>query len=82
MTFSVAFQLTVISFWLPAFFLAASLAASVIELIKFANGGDRNDKTTPETTFCEQNNIIPIWGVGGNNKSNSSSWILKKWNER
>ena len=51
-------------------------------VVKFANGGDRNDKTTPETTFCEQNSIIPIWGVGGHNKSNSSSWILKKWKEK
>ena len=50
--------------------------------IKFANGGDRNDKTTPETIFCEKNNIDTIWGVGGNVKSNSSSWILKKWSEK
>ena len=50
--------------------------------IKFANGGDRNDHTTPETVFCNQNNVEPIWGIGGDNKSNSSSWILKKWNEK
>ena len=49
----------------------------------FANGGDRNSNTTPnpETIFCEKNNIESLWGVGGNNKSNSSSWILKKWSE-
>ena len=51
------------------------------ENIMFANGGDRNDKTTPESVFCEENNIELLWGVGGNDKSNSSSWILKKWNE-
>ncbi len=51
------------------------------KIIKFANGGDRNDKSTPETDFCEKNNIEALWGVGGNNKTNSSSWILKKWNE-
>lgn len=50
--------------------------------IKFANGGDRNDKTTPEKEFCYQNNIKTIWGVGGKNKSNSSSLILKKWEEK
>ena len=50
--------------------------------IKFANGGDRNDKTTPETIFCENNNIQTLWGIGGNNKVNSSSWILKKWNQK
>ena len=50
--------------------------------IFFANGGDRNDNTTPETIFCDQNNIETLWGIGGNKKSNSSSWILKKWSEK
>ena len=54
----------------------------VKENIMFANGGDRNDKTTPESVFCEENNIELLWGVGGNDKSNSSSWILKKWNNK
>jgi len=49
--------------------------------IKFANGGDRNNKSTPETVFCENNGIETLWGIGGQNKSNSSSWILKKWKE-
>tara|TARA_B100000575_G_scaffold283449_1_gene276311 strand:+ start:1896 stop:2330 length:435 start_codon:yes stop_codon:yes gene_type:complete len=49
--------------------------------IKFANGGDRNNKSTPETLFCENNGIETLWGIGGENKSNSSSWILKKWKE-
>ena len=50
-------------------------------LIKFANGGDRNDNTTPEKNYCDKNNIETLFGIGGNNKSNSSSWILKKWKE-
>ena len=50
--------------------------------IFFANGGDRNDNTTPEIIFCDQNNIETLWGIGGNKKSNSSSWILKKWSEK
>ena len=49
--------------------------------IKFANGGDRDNKTTPESIYCNNNNIELLWGIGGNNKSNSSSWILKKWKE-
>ena len=49
--------------------------------IKFANGGDRTDTTTPETIFCAKNNVETIWGIGGSDKINSSSWILKKWNE-
>ncbi len=47
--------------------------------INFANGGDRNDKTTPETDFCIKNNVETLWEIGGNYKKNSSSWILKEW---
>ena len=50
-------------------------------IIKFANGGDRNNETTPEIEFCNQNGIEMLWGIGGNEKSNSSSWILKKWKD-
>ena len=51
--------------------------------IMFANGGDRNDKTSPdsEKKFCDKNNITTLWGVGGECKSNSSSKILKRWQE-
>jgi cytidyltransferase-like protein len=51
------------------------------KIIKFANGGDRNNNTTPEKKFCDENNIETLFGIGGKDKSNSSSWILKKWNE-
>ena len=50
-------------------------------IIKFANGGDRNNETTPEKEFCDKNDIENLFGIGGNDKSNSSSWILKKWKE-
>ena len=36
--------------------------------IKFANGGDRNNKSTPESLFCEKNSIETLWGIGGENK--------------
>ena len=49
--------------------------------IKFANGGDRDSKNTLELKFCKDNKIETLWGVGGNDKSNSSSWILKKWKQ-
>lgn len=42
--------------------------------ITFCNGGDRNAKNIPE---MEVQNIEFAFGVGGNNKLNSSSWILK-----
>ncbi len=44
--------------------------------IFFANGGDRNQKNIPEMIV---NDINFIFGVGGDNKKNSSSWILKEW---
>ena len=51
--------------------------------VKFANGGDRNNTTTPnqETIFCNENNVEVLWGIGGKQKANSSSWILKRWNK-
>ena len=51
--------------------------------IMFANGGDRNNETTPglEKKFCDENNIATIWEIGGKNKSNSSSQILSRWKQ-
>ena len=46
--------------------------------IFFGNGGDRTNKTTPEVTFCSENNIEMVWGLGGG-KIQSSSTLLKKW---
>ena len=45
------------------------------ELI-FANGGDRNKNNIPEMSVT---NIKFEFGVGGDDKKNSSSWILKNW---
>lgn len=46
----------------------------------FANGGDRTDLTTPEyKIYGESSNIEFVYGVGGENKMNSSSWILDEW---
>ena len=52
------------------------------KVIKFANGGDRNTDTTPEIDFCNKNNVEMLFGIGGSDKSNSSSWILRKWNDK
>lgn len=42
----------------------------------FANGGDRDStKVVPETDVCEKNNIEMLFGVGGNNKADSSTRI-------
>ena len=44
--------------------------------IFFANGGDRNIKNIPEMSVP---GIDFLFGVGGNDKKNSSSWILNNW---
>lgn len=47
----------------------------------FANGGDRKKDNIPENDICNKLNISLAFGVGGNYKANSSSWILNKWQE-
>lgn len=46
--------------------------------IIFANGGDRNDGNCPEMDAADDNCKF-VFGVGGFNKANSSSWILEEW---
>jgi len=45
------------------------------ELI-FANGGDRTKDNIPEMVFED---VEFVFGVGGEDKKNSSSWILDEW---
>lgn len=44
--------------------------------IVFANGGDRTKDNIPEMVFDD---VEFVFGVGGENKKNSSSWILEDW---
>jgi cytidyltransferase-like protein len=46
--------------------------------IIFANGGDRTKENIPEMSI-EDTNVEFVFGVGGENKMNSSSWILEEW---
>ena len=46
------------------------------EHIIFANGGDRTSDNIPEMVFDD---VEFVFGVGGENKANSSSWILQEW---
>jgi len=48
--------------------------------IIFANGGDRTSNNIPETD-TDVKNISFMFGVGGEDKKNSSSWILKEWSQ-
>jgi cytidyltransferase-like protein len=46
--------------------------------IIFANGGDRTTENIPEMDVTDSN-IKFVFGVGGSDKKNSSSWILEDW---
>jgi D-beta-D-heptose 7-phosphate kinase/D-beta-D-heptose 1-phosphate adenosyltransferase len=52
------------------------------ERLVFANGGDRGKDNIPETAVCHECNVELVFGVGGDNKANSSSWILAEWNKK
>ena len=47
----------------------------------FANGGDRKTQNTPEMDVCEELRIQMMWAVGGNDKPQSSSWLVNKLKE-
>lgn len=49
--------------------------------IVFANGGDRTKENILEMN-TDVKNVEFVFGVGGENKMNSSSWILKKWSQQ
>lgn len=60
-------------------------AVHLLEMVKeempdaeiiFANGGDRTEENIPEMAV---EGITFKFGVGGENKENSSSWILENW---
>jgi D-beta-D-heptose 7-phosphate kinase/D-beta-D-heptose 1-phosphate adenosyltransferase len=46
--------------------------------IIFANGGDRTSTNIPEMDIVDDN-LEFTFGVGGEDKKNSSSWILQEW---
>ena len=46
--------------------------------IVFVNGGDRTKENIPEMVFDD---VDFVFGVGGEDKKNSSSWILKEWSQ-
>jgi cytidyltransferase-like protein len=48
--------------------------------IIFANGGDRTKTNIPEMDILEEMlHVEFVFGVGGEDKKNSSSWILQEW---
>jgi cytidyltransferase-like protein len=48
--------------------------------IIFANGGDRTKENIPEMDLLDEMlHLEFVFGVGGEDKKNSSSWILQEW---
>lgn len=48
--------------------------------IIFVNGGDRDHTNVPEQfEFASHSRVSFVFGVGGNDKRNSSRWILEEW---
>ena len=57
-----------------------TLATKSGSQIIFANGGDRTDENIPEMQIYGDTHYVRfVFGVGGEDKKNSSSWILKDW---
>ncbi len=47
----------------------------------FANGGDRKKDNIPEMDLCDELGIQMLWGIGGKDKPQSSSWLVNKLRE-
>ena len=56
------------------------------DILIFAKGGDRTADNIPEIPTCKKLNIEIKYNIGkkisGEDKPNSSSWILKEWDNR
>ena len=60
---------------------AIKMALEIYDKVLFCNGGDRGSVNTPEYNEYRNDDRVEFkFGVGGTDKKNSSSWILKKWN--
>ena len=44
----------------------------------FANGGDRGKNNTPEAALCEKLGVELLWGIGGDEKVESSSKLIDR----
>jgi len=55
-----------------------TMATRTYNTLIFANGGDRQQGNVPEESIYGDKAQF-VYGVGGTNKKNSSSWILEDW---
>ena len=61
---------------------AIKMALEVYNKVIFCNGGDMTKSNIPEMAkWKDDDRVTFVFGVGGDDKKNSSSWILNRWNE-
>jgi len=62
---------------------AIAKCLEISEKVIFCNGGDRGKTNTPEIVKYDSDPRVEFqFGIGGDDKKNSSSWILKGYFER
>ena len=62
---------------------AIAQCLEIYDKVIFCNGGDKHNENVPEYTFYNEDpRVVFRWGVGGVGKRQSSSWILKEWDDR
>ena len=62
---------------------AITKCLDIAQTVIFCNGGDREKTNTPEVNKYGENPRVEFeFGVGGDDKMNSSSWILHKYFQR
>ena len=61
---------------------AIGTALEVYDNVLFCNGGDRGSVNTPEYERYRYDKRVEFkFGVGGEDKKNSSSWLLNNWRD-
>ena len=62
---------------------AIAKCLEIADTVIFCNGGDRGKSNTPETDkYGEDPRVQFEFGIGGDDKMNSSSWILNNYFDR
>ena len=62
---------------------AIAKCLEIADTVVFCNGGDRGKTNTPEVDKYGQDPRVEFqFGIGGNDKKNSSSWILRGYFDR
>tara|TARA_A100001015_G_scaffold283814_1_gene349503 strand:- start:8 stop:469 length:462 start_codon:yes stop_codon:yes gene_type:complete len=62
---------------------AIAKCLEIADTVIFCNGGDRGKSNTPEIIKYDNDPRVQFeFGIGGDDKKNSSSWILKGYFER